>query len=163
MLTVINSFFHLIGLGLLCTTIFGGLIIEQRIRSEKDWNYKLILTKLYNRFYWIFIIASFISILTGILLMIDVYGPQTNIFNAEGWLVAKIILFGFFIVNGIFLGPTIIRKRTKSIQNVLDKSTEEEHNIKVFGKNILTYYLIQLILLVVIIVLSVIGSSDVSK
>jgi len=165
MISILNFFFHILAFGLLSTSIFGGLIIELKIRSEKDWNQKLFVTKLYNKFNLVFIIATIILLLTGILNMMNIYGTQVDIFKIEGWLMAKIILFAFFIINGILLGPMLVRKRTKSILQLIDKKAVEinEHNIRVFGKSIITFYLIQLILFTILVLLSVIGSGYISK
>jgi putative copper export protein len=155
----INFLFHLTGFGILCTAIVGGWILERRIRAEKDWNQKLITGKINRRFGLLSIIAAVVLLLTGIINILNLYGGYINLWNTAGWLLAKIILFAFLLVNGAVFGPILVRRRTKLIQNIADKSTTEdaETNVKILGKSISTFYLVQFLLLIIILYLSIAG------
>lgn len=96
----INFLFHLIGFGFLFTALVGGWILERRIRAEKDWNLKLLFVKINRRFGLLSIFASALLLLTGIINILSRYGAQANLWNTSGWLIAKIILFAFLLVNG---------------------------------------------------------------
>jgi putative copper export protein len=155
----IAFFFHLVGMGILFAAITGGWILERRIRVEKDLDNKLLITKINRRFNLLFLIAATILLLTGIINILNIYGSHVNILGTAGWLIAKIILFAFLIVNGTIFGPTLIRRRTKSIQNALDKPNSEDaaNNIKILNKGIATFDLVQFIILIFLLFLSIIG------
>jgi len=155
----INFLFHIMGFGLVFTTLLGGWIIERRISAEKDWSQKLYVGKIGRRFGLLSPLASFVMLLTGIVNIINLYDGDIALWYAEGWLIAKIILFAFLLVNGAVFGPILVRRRTKLIQGIIEKaaSDEAEHTITILSKSITTFYLVQFLLLIIILVLSVFG------
>ncbi|MGD0591309.1 MAG: hypothetical protein ABSA44_11000 [Bacteroidota bacterium] len=155
----INFLFHLIGFGLLFTALWGGWILEQRIRAEKNWDQKLFLGKINRRFGLLSSIASIIMLLTGIVNIFNLHHGNINLWYIEGWLIAKIILFAFLLVNGAIFGPILIRRRTKLMQGISEKTAPEdaEATIKIMNKSISTFYLVQFLLLMIILYLSVAG------
>jgi hypothetical protein len=155
----INFLFHIIGFGLLFTALAGGWILERRIRAEKDLNLKLLITKINRRFGLLSIIASVVLLFTGIVNIINRYGDQVDLWNTSGWLIAKIILFAFLLVNGAVFGPILLRRRTKFILAISGKSEGEDTEIdfKILNKSISTFYLVQFLLLIIILYLSIIG------
>ena len=155
----ISFIFHLIGFGLIFTSLLGGWIIERRIRAEHDWNQKLYIGKIGRRFGLLSMIASVIMLLTGIINIFNLYNGNINLWYGEGWLIAKIILFAFLLINGAVFGPIIIRRRTKLMQGIAEKtaSNDAETTCKILSKNITTFYLVQFILLIIILWLSVAG------
>jgi uncharacterized Tic20 family protein len=156
----ISFLFHLLGFGLLFTTLFGGWLIERRTKKESDWNQKLYLTGIGRTFGILSPIAALILLLTGIANIFNRYGGTAIEWYTQGWLVAKIILFAFLLVNGAALGPIIVRRRTKLIRSIIDKSAQEdaEPAIGILNKNITTFYLVQFLLLLIILYLSVAGN-----
>ena len=155
----INFLFHLIGFGLVFTALLGGWIIERRIRAEKDWNQKLYIGKISRRFGLLSPIASVVMLLTGIVNIFNLYNGNINLWYTEGWLIAKIILFAFLLINGAVFGPILIRRRTKLMQGITEKTAHEdaENTIKILSKSITTFYLVQFLLLIIILILSVAG------
>jgi putative copper export protein len=155
----INFLFHLIGFGLIFTALLGGWIIERRIRTEKDWNQKLYIGKISRRFGLLSPIASVVMLLTGIVNIFNLYNGNINLWYTEGWLIAKIILFAFLLINGAVFGPILIRRRTKLVQGIAEKATSEdaESTIIILSKSISTFYLVQFLLLIIILYLSVAG------
>lgn len=155
----INFLIHLLGFGLLCTTLFAGWMLERRTKKESEWNQKLYLISIGRSFGILSPVATVIMLLTGIVNIFNRYGGSTSLWYTEGWLVAKIILFAFLLVNGAILGPVIIRRRTKLIRSIAEKTAAEdaETTIKVLNKNIATFYLVQFLLLIIILYLSVAG------
>jgi small-conductance mechanosensitive channel len=156
----INFLFHLIGFGLLFTTLFAGWIIERKTKKESDWERKLYLTGIGRTFGILSPVAALILLLTGIVNIFNRYGGTTIEWYTQGWLVAKIILFAFLLVNGALLGPIIVRRRTKLLRTVVDKSATEDAGsaVAVLNKNIATFYLVQFLLLLIILYLSVAGN-----
>ena len=101
----INFLFHLIGFGFIFTALLGGWILERRIRAEKEWSQKLYLGKTSRRFGLLSPIASIIMLLTGIVNIFNMYNGNIHLWYTEGWLIAKIILFAFLLINGAVFGP----------------------------------------------------------
>jgi putative copper export protein len=155
----INFLFHIIGFGLVFTALLGGWIIERRIRAEKDWNQKLYIGNIGRRFGLLSPIASVVMLLTGIVNIFNLYDGNINLWYTEGWLVAKIILFAFLLINGAIFGPILVRRRKKLIQGITEKTIMEdaEMTINILSKSITTFYLVQFLLLIIILFLSVIG------
>jgi putative copper export protein len=156
----INFLFHLIGFGILFTALLGGWIVERRIRSEKEWIQKLFMGKISRRFGLLSPIASVIMLLTGIVNIFNMYGSSVSLWYTEGWLIAKIILFAFLLVNGALFGPLLVRRRTKLMQSISEKTAPEdaEATIRIMNKSISTFYLVQFLLLIIILYLSIAGA-----
>lgn len=164
MIASINFFFHLIGFGVLFTSLLGGWILERRHRTEQDWNQKLYIGKIGSRFGMLSAIASLILLLTGIVNIFNRYGGTFSFRNAEGWLIAKIILFAFLLINGAVFGPVLVRRRSKLIQSILEKAApvEAETTLRVLYTSISTFYLVQCLLLMIILFLSLVGAGKTS-
>jgi len=155
----INFLFHIIGFGLVFTSLLGGWIIERRIRAEQDWNQKLYIGKISRRFGLLSPIASVVMLLTGIVSIFNLYNGNISLWYTEGWLIAKIILFSFLLINGAIFGPILVRRRTKLMQDFAGKTTTEDAEVtfRVLSTSITTFYLVQFLLLIIIIGLSVAG------
>ncbi len=155
----INFLFHIIGFGLVFTALLGGWIIERRTRAEKDWNQKLYIGNIGRRFGLLSPIASVVMLLTGIVNIFNLFDGNINLWYTEGWLVAKIILFAFLLINGAIFGPILVRRRKKLMQGITEKTTMEDAEItfNILSKSITTFYLVQFLLLIIILFLSVIG------
>ena len=155
----INFLFHLIGFGLVFTALLGGWIIERRIRAEKNWDQKIYVGKIGRRFGLLSPFASVVMLLTGIVNIFNLYNDNINLWYNEGWLIAKIILFAFLLINGAVFGPILSRRRTKLMQGIIAKTAPEdaESTFIVLSKSMTTFYLVQFLLLIIILCLSVAG------
>lgn len=155
----INFFFHLIGIGLIFTSLIGGWILERRLRSENDWSQKLVIEKIGKGFGLLTPFAAILLLLTGIINIFNIYNGNINIWYTEGWLVAKIILYTFLLVNGAIFGPIIIRRRKRMIKSIVDKTAfaDAESNFSILTKSITTFYLVQSIIVIIILYISIIG------
>jgi hypothetical protein len=155
----INFIIHLLGFGLIFTSLVGGWLIERSMRAEQDWGRKLFIGNIGRRFGLLSPIASIVMLLTGIINIFNVYNRNINLWFTEGWLIAKIILFAFLLINGAIFGPILIRRRTKMMHGVMEKTSplDAEETIKILSKNITTFYLVQFLLLLIILFLSVAG------
>jgi hypothetical protein len=155
----ISFLFHIIGFGLLFTTLLGGWIVERRLRKEKDWDQKLYIGRISRSMGLLSPLASIIILLTGIGNIINLYGGSIGIWYTSGWLVAKIILFAFMLVNGAVFGPILIRRRTKLIHSIIDKTATEESvkTVTIISKNISTFYFVQFLLLFIVLYISIAG------
>jgi hypothetical protein len=157
---MISSFFfflHLLGFAMIFTAIAGGLILERRMQVEKDWGQKLFIGKIGRQFGFIFLAGSVLILISGIINLLNLYGNKADIWAIAGWLMAKIILFAFMVVNGTVFGPILAHRRTKLLQSGLEKKEKPESELAVMNKSVSTYYLVQLILVIIIIYLSIAG------
>jgi hypothetical protein len=152
--------FHLLGFGLITTSLLAGWILERRIRKVSDWNQKLLLLSASRSIGLLSPIASFIMLITGIANIVNVFGTSFSVVYSVGWLAAKIILFAFMLVNGAIFGPILSRKRTKLIQSIVAQSApaDAEDTVIVYSKNLSTFYFVQTLLLLIILFLSVWGT-----
>jgi hypothetical protein len=152
--------FHLLGFGLITTSLVAGWILERRIRKTGDWNQKLLLLSASRTIGMLSPIASLIMLLTGIANIVNVFGTSFSVVYSVGWLAAKIILFAFMLVNGAVFGPILSRKRTKLIRSIASQSApaDAEAAVTIYGKNLSTFYFVQTLLLLVILFLSVWGT-----
>jgi NADH:ubiquinone oxidoreductase subunit 6 (subunit J) len=98
-------------------------------------------------------------LLTGIVNIFNLYDGNINLWYTEGWLIAKIILFAFLLINGAIFGPILVRRRKKLIRGITEKTTmdDAEITINILSKSITTFYLVQFLLLIIILFLSVVG------
>ncbi len=154
-----SIFLHLIGFGFLCTGLLGGWIVERRIRKESDWGIKLTMLKASRALGLLTPVAAVIMLFTGIWNILNLYPTEPSLWLTQGWLVAKVILFAFLLVNGALFGPIISRKRAALIRTLHEgnASDEAEQTVRIFSKNLTTFYLVQTLLLLVILSLSVFG------
>jgi len=155
----LNFIIHLIGFGLIFTALLGGWIVERRFREEKNWDQKLSIGKISRRFGLLSPLASAVMLITGIINIFNLYDGNVSLWYTEGWLIAKIILFAFLLVNGSVFGPILVRRRKKLIQEIVEKTAHEdaENTYTILSKSISTFYLVQMLLLIIILCLSVAG------
>jgi hypothetical protein len=155
-----NFLLHLLGFGFLVTALLGGWMIERRSRREKDLVFKRILLRAGRAIGLLSPIAALILLVTGIINIISVYPTNPMIWHSQGWLMAKVILFAFMVVNGVVFGPIISRRRSRLVETMISGQAAEdaEQSLSVLEKNLTTYYLVQTLLLLLILFLSIFGS-----
>ena len=98
-------------------------------------------------------------LLTGIVNIFNLYNCNINLWYTESWLIAKIILFAFLLINGAIFGQILARRRTKLMQAIVGKTGPEdaENIFVVLSKSMTTFYFVQFLLLIIILCLSVAG------
>jgi hypothetical protein len=154
-----NFLFHLLGFGIIATTLLGGWLIERRLRREPEAPAKLALLRL-NRYVGLLSpLASVLMLVTGTVNIINLYPANPNLWYGQAWLMAKVILFAFLLVNGAIFGPVISRRRSKLIRAAIENTAPAgaDKTIHIYNKNITTFFLVQSLLLLVILYLSVFG------
>jgi hypothetical protein len=156
-----NFLLHLIGFALVTASLLVGWIIEKRIRSEQDPSLKLALLKINRTIGLLTPVAAVIILVTGIVNIFSLYPYDPMIWHSQGWLMGKVILFIFLVVNGGLFGPLIGRKRSKLISDMIDDKAPSDAKkiLHIYDKNVSTFYLVQSLLLLVILYLSVFGGS----
>jgi TRAP-type mannitol/chloroaromatic compound transport system permease small subunit len=156
-----NFLLHLAGFAMVSSSLMAGWTVEGKIRDEQDLTLKRALLRVNRTIGLMTPAASIILLLTGVVNIFGLYPSDPMSWHSEGWLMAKVILFAFLVVNGGVFGPLIGRKRTKLIQDMLDNtaSVDADEHLHIYEKNISTFYLVQSLLLLVILYLSVFGGS----
>ena len=156
----INFIFHLFGFGLLITTLIGGFMLEFQYRKEREIKQKLFVLSLAKKFGLLSPFVSLFMLATGMGNMYNMYGSSFHFAVMPAWLTAKIIFFAMLLVNGAVLGPILSRKRTAFLKTIEENIFSEKigSTLKSFNKNISFFYAVQILLVIIILVLSVIGT-----
>jgi hypothetical protein len=153
-------FLHLIGFGLLTPVLIGGWVLEFRFRSEPDLQQKLYLVRLIRSLGLLSPAATLLLLATGIGNIYYRYGEVMHEWFTEGWLVAKIMLFGVLLVNGTLFGPPMSRKRARLLSAMGEGSApaDAESLVAHLNRQLMWFYAVQSILLLAILALSTFGT-----
>jgi uncharacterized membrane protein SirB2 len=156
----ITFLLHLVGFGVLCTTLLAGFIVDRKLRSQTDYNLKLYTSQIARMIGLLSPIAAVLLLATGIGNIHNRFLGTTLSWFDEGWLVAKIILFALSILNGMIYGPRLTRGRTKLIKALAEQSApaNAEELMRSYNTQITLFYLVQTVLLLLILLLSVFGT-----
>jgi hypothetical protein len=160
MIGSLNFFFHIVGVGLIFAVVTSGWFLNRKLGIEHDAVQKLYLAGILRTIGLFSPVASLLLLITGIGNIHTRYLGSTLSWYSEGWLVAKIMFFAVMLVNGTVLGPTLSRKRTVLLREMVDHKAPEnaESILKALGRQILMFNLVQLILLLAVLLLSTSGS-----
>ena len=156
----INFIFHLIGFGILVTSLLGGFIVERKLRGQSDFNLKIYTASLSRAIGLLSPIAALLLLLTGIGNIQNRFSGTDISWYNEGWLVAKIVLYALMVLNGVIYGPRLTRSRLKLIKAQSDDNAPPNADaaMKSYNTQITLFYLVQTLFLILILYLSVFGS-----
>jgi hypothetical protein len=156
----ISFFFHLLGFGLVVTTLVAGLVLERKLRSEQDLRLKLYVGGLARTMGLLSPFAVLLLLITGIGNIVNRYAGTSVSWYQEGWLVAKIIFFVILLLNGMLYGPRISRNRTKLLKSLQEDSAPvgAEKGLASLNHQMTLFYLVQGLLLLIIVYLSLLGT-----
>jgi hypothetical protein len=151
---------HLVGFGVLCTTLLAGFIVDRKLRSQADYSLKLYTSQIARTIGLLSPVAAILLLATGIGNIHNRYPGTALDWFDEGWLVAKIILFAVTVLNGMIYGPRLTRNRTKLIKALAEQSApaNAEGLMRSYNTQITLFYLVQSVLLLLILLLSVFGT-----
>jgi hypothetical protein len=152
---------HLIGFGILTTSLLAGFILERKFRREEDFGLKLYTAGISRIIGLLSPIAAALMLLSGIGNIHNRYLGSVLSWYDEGWLVAKIVLFAILVVNGAVYGPRLIRQRLKLLRAQAEQSLPPNvhESVRSYNRQITLFYCIQTLLLVLILYLSVYGTA----
>ena len=152
--------FHLIGFGILATTLLAGFILERNFERENDERLKSAIGGISRTIGLLSPIAAIILLLSGIGNIYYRHLGNTLPWYSEGWLVAKIILFVVLILNGVLYGPQLVRKRRKLLTAQTEQSAPPNADklLRSFSRQIKLFYFVQTLILLLILCLSVFGA-----
>lgn len=144
--------FHLLGFGLLFTTLVAGLLIDIQYRKATELDTKATLLRAMRPIGLLSPFALILMLLTGIG---NMHSIGFGLFDAS-WLTAKVIFFAIAAVNGI-IASVRARKRGALVQRMIkgDAPTGSDLQLKAMDGQQRLFYLVNFILLIIILCLSV--------
>ncbi|MEK6756289.1 MAG: hypothetical protein AABZ02_09075 [Bacteroidota bacterium] len=156
-----NFILHLLGFGVLVTTLLAGFILDRKFRSEQNVDLKLYVGGIVRTIGLLSPLAAFILFTTGIGNIYNRYADSTTSWYQEGWLVAKIMVFVLMLLNGVIYGPKLSRSRMNLVKTMRDNTApaDPEKLLALINRQLTLFYLVQTVLLLLIIYLSVFGSA----
>ena len=154
MLHELSLLFHFIGFGLLMTTTVAGLFLHLQYRKVQDIRSKMLLLRALKPIGLLSPVAMGIMLITGIINMSEI---GVGIFTL-GWLTAKIGFFAIAIVSGVLFSMKS-RKRAALAQKIVSGTAPPyaEEMLDELDKQLLLFYVVMPLLLLVIVYLSVWG------
>lgn len=152
---------HLVGFSFVSALVIAGWVLNGRMIAEQDPTLKLYLGRTMKSMGLLSPIAAVILLITGIGNIYNLYGGTGIEWYTQGWLVVKIILFGILVVNGMFFGPALSRKRMKIVQSILEEGGTEERSSMLgqLNSQIKWFYVVQAVLLLGVLFFSAFGTS----
>ena len=151
----ISLLFHIIGIGLIFTTMVAGWILDGQYRNASDWKMKGVILKSLRPVGLLSPVAVFVMIASGIGNM--TLGYRTYTLFSDSWLTYKLVFFLVLMVSGIFLGARSSR-RGKLVAELADgkASGEAAAKIRALDNQQRIGYIFQAVLLLVILILSIV-------
>ena len=145
--------FHFLGLGLLCTGLFGGWIIHNRVKAATDWSKKSETMAILKQ------IAVFSPLGSGVLLLTGLgnlfwigYGWSLPL-----WLQIKLTVFGAAVIAGTF-GGTRAKQRGKLVFQLASGSAPDHavSTIALLERQADALHILQVVFLLTILLLSIV-------
>lgn len=152
----INVFIHLIGFGLLFTTLIAGSMLEIQFRKAKDVSTQATILKTLRPIGILSPIAMLIMLVSGIGNM-QLIGVGIL---SLGWLTAKIIFFAIIVISGILFAIQL-RKRSTLVQKLATGGAPANASelLRKHNRQVTLAYVVMTILVLLIVYLAVIGTS----
>jgi apolipoprotein N-acyltransferase len=98
-------------------------------------------------------LAAVLLLVTGIANIHNRFLGSTGSWYAEGWLVAKVILYVVMVFNGMVYGPGLTRSRVKIFKSQIEQTASPDAGaqIRSINKQLTLFYLVQVLLLLLIV------------
>ncbi len=160
-MTVSISFLlHLIAFGLLTTTVVSGFVLDRKLRKETDHRLRPTIAGISRTIGLLSPMAALLILLTGIGNIHNRFFGTEMRWYAEGWLVAKIVLYVVMVLNGMVYGPRLTRGRLKLLNAMAEPSAppDADSTLRSYNKQITLFYFVQTMLLLLVLYISVFGS-----
>jgi hypothetical protein len=145
--------FHFLGLGLLCTGLFGGWTIQSRLKAAADWTVKFESLGVLRPIAFFTPVGNALLLITGIgnLLWIG-YGWSLPL-----WLQVKLAVFGAAVIAAIFAG-TKAKQRGKLVFQLASGNAPDTagSTIASLDRQAGILYVLQFVFLLTILLLSIV-------
>ncbi len=145
-----SLYFHLIGFGLLITTLVAGILLETQFRRAPDGEAKMTILRSLRRIGLLSPIAMLVMLITGIG---NMNATNAGLFT-HGWLTAKIMFFALAVISGILFGIKS-RKRGALQATSGGGAGASQEQLRDFNRQISLFYLVLAVLLLIILFLTV--------
>jgi hypothetical protein len=152
---IVTLFFHFIGLGILCTTLVAGYILNRQYHRAPDLHTKSIILRSMKPIGLLSPLGSLIMLVTGIG---NMQALGYTILELPGWLAYKIIFYALTVISGILFGITS-GKRGKLLHLMVAGTAPEnaETTIRSYERQISLFYPVLALIFVIILLLSISG------
>ena len=144
---------HLIGMGMIFTTLFAGWILNGQYKRAADWKSKSLILKSLRPIGLLSPFSTLVMLASGIANMqIIGYGWFT-----ASWLSTKVVFFVLAAVSGIFFGTKAAR-RGRLVHRMAEGTAAEgtEKTITAMDKQQRIFFVFQTVLILVILTLSIV-------
>lgn len=152
----ISLLFHILGIGMILTTILGGWIVDAKYRKASDWGTKLILLGVLRPIGLLSPISVLVMLLTG---ATNMHLVGLGLFSAA-WLTLKLVFFVLMVISGVLSGIKGTR-RTKLVTQFAagNPPANGETALRSLDNQQRVFFIVQMVLLLIIISLSLIRPS----
>ncbi len=155
MLHQIFIYIHLLGFGLLMTSVVAGLLLNLQYRRASDYKTKAALLKSSRPIGILSPLAVLIMLITGIG---NMHTLGIGLFSLA-WLAYKIVFFAFIAVAGV-LFAIVSRKRSTFVLKLSEGIVppDAQQTLKGYDRQVSLFYLVMALCLLIIIALTVYGT-----
>jgi hypothetical protein len=144
---------HIVGIGLLFTSLVGGWILHSHYMKGAGWGTRLVLLKTLRTFGLLSPIATALLVVSGVANMILL---QLGAFTTA-WLSAKLVLVLLTIVNGVIFGIRSSRRSKLAVAIAESRAPENaEQTLDLMNRQQRLFFVNQTILILVILGLSLV-------
>ncbi len=144
---------HVIGVGLLFTSLIGGWLLDLQYRKAHDWPSKALLLKALRPIGLLSPLAVLVMLASGISnMMILGYGPFS-----VSWLSTKLVVFLILIITGAVFSVRGAR-RGRLVRELAGETSgaASEEAVRRIDRQQANFYLLQSLLLLIILMLSIV-------
>ena len=143
--------FHILGIGMIFTTLIGGWIVDRRYRKATGWETKALVLGILRPIGLLSPIGVVIMLLSGIA---NMHFLGLGIFTAA-WLTLKLVFFALMVISGIAFAVRGARRAKVVAQFVAGgQPADAGRTLANLDRQQQLFYLVQTVLLLIIISLS---------
>ncbi len=149
----VSLLIHLVGIGMIFTTLFGGFILEVRFRRAKDPATAQLILKLVRPIGLLSPVSIVVMLLSGVA---NMHLTGMGLFTAA-WLTLKLVVFALAVISGVLFGINGTRRAAIVARHARGESPENyEHRMRSLNRQQLIFYAVQTFLILCILLLSIV-------
>ena len=147
----ISLLFHIIGIGMIFTSVIGGWIVNSRYGKAADWGTKSMLLSVLRPIGMLSPFAVLLMLITGIT---NMHFAGLGLFSAA-WLTLKLVFFALMVVSGVLFAVRGAR-RAKLVSQMSGGTAPAQGDAILRGldRQQKIFFVVQTVLLLIIIALS---------
>lgn len=146
---------HLIGVGMLFTTVFAGLLLHQQYKRAGDWASRLLYLKSLRTIGLLSPAGVALMLMSGIANM--TLGPYSRPFFSDAWLGVKLLIFLVMVLVGV-MTAVLGARRARVAAGLASEhpAGAGDPRLRSLDKGMLASYFIQAVGIITIIALSIV-------